>query len=240
MSRTTAARRMSLTTRTSLRSQRSTKVPGDRRQEQVRERRGDEGERGEDLRAGRRQDDGRQGELVDPVAEHRDELAGPQRRERPVEREPDVGVPAEPLDDLGAWSGQCDAGRRGQADAAPAEEGRPLECRDAGERRRETGAADAGAGYCPAPPPDTASSASGKIPTTLANRKNASPAARKTSPTETTFWMSGNGIGMTSPSGPRCSRKFASRFAAKTMWIDDDDVGRRQSPPARARAPRSA
>ena len=55
----------------------------------------------------------------------------------------------------------------------------------------------------------------------LANRKNARPAARKTSPTDATFSMNGKGIGMTSPSGPRWSRKLASRFASKTRWIDD-------------------
>jgi hypothetical protein len=42
----------------------------------------------------------------------------------------------------------------------------------------------------------TASSVSGKIPTMLANRKNARPAARNRSPTEATFWMNkGTGSG---------------------------------------------
>ena len=39
-----------------------------------------------------------QRELVEPVAEQRDELAGPERRERAVEREPDVRVLADALD----------------------------------------------------------------------------------------------------------------------------------------------
>ncbi len=55
--------------------------------------------------------------------------------------------------------------------------------------------------------------------TTLAKRKNARPNIRKTSPTEATFWIGGMGIGMTSASGPRWSRKLASRVAGRIVWI---------------------
>ena len=68
---------------------------GDRAEEQVREGRGEEDEAGASARAGRDADDERERELMEPVAEQRDELAGPQRRERAVEGEPDVGVVAD-------------------------------------------------------------------------------------------------------------------------------------------------
>ena len=52
--------------------------------------------------------------------------------------------------------------------------------------------------------------------TTAANRKNARPSIRNTSPTDATFWMIGSGIGMTSPNGPRWSRKLASSGGGRT------------------------
>ena len=48
--------------------------------------------------ARRDQHDRDQRELMQPIPEQRDQLAGPQRRERPVEGEPDVRVLADPLD----------------------------------------------------------------------------------------------------------------------------------------------
>ena len=94
------ARSRSLTTMTSRWSQRSTKVPaiGDRsrfgsvaatntnatRDRGVRDRGDEEGQR----------------DLVDPVAEEADQLARPERRERAVEGEPDVGMTADADADL--------------------------------------------------------------------------------------------------------------------------------------------
>ena len=83
----------------------------DRREEQVRQGRRHERECCQDFGAGRRQDHSRQRELMDPVAEHRDELARPQRRERPVEREPDIRMAPEQLHDLGSLAGDGDGGR---------------------------------------------------------------------------------------------------------------------------------
>ena len=93
MSRTVAARRRSLTTRTSLWSQRSTSVPAiglNRRFGSVAATNTSATASGESVDD---EHDRGEGDLVDPVAEQRDELAGPQRRERAVEREPDVRVP---------------------------------------------------------------------------------------------------------------------------------------------------
>ena len=42
---------------------------------------------------------------------------------------------------------------------------------------------------------------------------------RNTSPIETTFWMIGSGIGMTSPNGPRWSRKSASSGGRQDEWM---------------------
>ena len=67
----------------------------ERRQEQVRERRRQEDERGRERGPRHGEDHHADGQLVDPVAEQRDQLAGPQRRERPVEGQPDVGVLAD-------------------------------------------------------------------------------------------------------------------------------------------------
>ena len=52
-----------------------------------------------------------------------------------------------------------------------------------------------------------------------ANRKKARPAVRKTSPTDATFWITGNGIGMMSLNGPRWSRKLASSCGGRMTWI---------------------
>ena len=54
-----------------------------------------------------------------------------------------------------------------------------------------------------------------------ANRKKARPAVRKTSPTDATFRITGNGIGMMSLKGPRWSRKLASSCGGRMMWIAD-------------------
>ena len=76
---------------------------GDRAEEQVRERGREEDEPGRERRPGRGGHDRDERELVEPVAEQRDELARPQRRERAVEGEADVWVLADALDRLGRW-----------------------------------------------------------------------------------------------------------------------------------------
>ena len=72
---------------------------GDRAQEQVRQRGGEEHEAHRERRVGRREDQERQRDLVHPVAEQADELAHPERRERAVEGQPDVGVASGALDE---------------------------------------------------------------------------------------------------------------------------------------------
>ena len=97
-------------------------------------------------------------ELVDAVAEHADQLADPQRRERAVEREADVRVAPDPAVSDGmrrrrgdprrstvvatsvpSGSARVDVGRR-QARARRAEEERALERGRLLERRAEAGA----------------------------------------------------------------------------------------------------
>ena len=118
MIRTTAARSRSLTIITSRWFQRSTKAPaiGDRRRF-GRVAATKTSADGED-RVGQPEHEGGQRDLVDPVAEEADQLAGPQRRERAVEREPDVGVAADAQPDVDARpAGQRDraaAGVRGR------------------------------------------------------------------------------------------------------------------------------
>ena len=191
---------------------------------------------------GRDRDHGDQRELVEPVAEQRDELAGPQRRERAVEREADVRVLADALDGLdaaGAGSsmtgGARDASagrrrpaskvcqrrrRRGPAPALPMTSGRSSATAPvrAGDRPVSAPGSPGRSGRLGAPATASrsrmaascASSSSCGTRTTAANRKNARPRVRNASPTDATFWMIGNGIGMTSASGPRWSRKLAS------------------------------
>ena len=139
----------------------------DRAEQQVRERGREEDEAGRQRRAGRDRDDRDQRELIEPVAEQRDELAGPQRRERAVEREPDVRVLADALDRAGRGTRSRDRdvaiGRRaaspptwsraskrrasdGEARPAPgaAHDERPLEGDGAGQGRRQAGLGAAG------------------------------------------------------------------------------------------------
>ena len=98
MSRTVAARSRSLTIRTSLRSHRSTRVPAIGLRIRFGMQAGDEDEAPTPAREPVDEEHDRgQGDLVDAVAEQRDELAGPQRGERAVEGESDVGVSADPL-----------------------------------------------------------------------------------------------------------------------------------------------
>ena len=77
----------------------------DRAEEQVRQRGREEDEAGGERRAGRDRHDRDQRELVEPVAEQRDQLTRPQRRERAVEGEPDVRMLADALDRLDRRSG---------------------------------------------------------------------------------------------------------------------------------------
>ena len=247
MSSTTAARRRSLTTSTSLWSQRSTNVPAIGAEQQVRERGRDEDERARQRRAGRRPGPtARERDLVDPVAEERDQLAGPERRERAVERQADVRVAADAGHRLRRGPGMrsTEGGRLGgRSSASPVALDRPVG--NGAERR-------GGEARAPAPPRTTGRSraavsvragarpVSGAIVvarrpresgrrrapgqaladrgllvllelvgtrTTLANRKNARPSVRNTSPSEATFWTNGSGIGMTSPRIRRWSRK---------------------------------
>ena len=73
-----------------------------------------------------------------------------------------------------------------------------------------------------------------------ANRKNARPAVRNTSPTEATFWMNGSGIGMTSPNGPRWSRNVGVERRRQDRVDGADDVGRLEARRRSGWAPRSA
>ena len=82
ISRTTAARRMSLTIEDLLAVPAVHERAGEGREEQVREGGEEEDEAGGDRRAGRREHERGEGELVDPVAEQRDQLADPERARR--------------------------------------------------------------------------------------------------------------------------------------------------------------
>ena len=202
----------------------------DRAEQQVRERGREEDEPGRERRPGRDGDDRDERQLVEPVAEQRDELARPERRERAVEREADVWVLADPLDRLGrrprdrivtAPAVRARArtverrARPGPGPALPMTSGRSS-ATDAAERREAVSA--------PASPVAAAVAGSSRAclwprallvelrrtRTTAANRKKARPRVRKASPIEATFWTIGSGIGMTSANGPRWSRKLAS------------------------------
>ena len=109
--------------------------------------------------AGRDRDHGDERDLVEPVAEQRDELARPQRRERAVEREPDVGVAADALEASGGCGMRDRGGRRGAAGRCRPSH-RRLRRAAIGERRRggagaaedqrpSGGAAGAGRGRAP-------------------------------------------------------------------------------------------
>jgi hypothetical protein len=105
---TIAPRRMSLTTMTSLWSQRSTNVPaiGLRRRfgRVAAKKTSPVGER----RTGRDGDDRDERQLVEAIAEERDQLAGPQAPRTTVEREPDVRMLPNSLDDLDRRLGDRD------------------------------------------------------------------------------------------------------------------------------------
>ena len=206
---------------------------------------------------------------------------GPQRRERAVEREPDVGVLADALDRgrcrrrdrAPAWSEPCDGGRqrspsptsqrrrcrasaskrrerrrrharpalprtsgRSSATAAVRAGDRPVSAPGSPARRGRVGAARLGQALA-----DDRRARLRRAPagtrTTAANRKNARPSVRKTSPIDATFWMIGNGIGMTSASGPRWSRKLASSARRQDVVERRRDVGRGQAGGREARLP---
>ena len=91
---------------------------GDGRDEQVRERRGQEDEGGREGRVGDAEDEHGQRDLVQPVAEQADRLAQPEGHEAGVERQADVRVLADAGDDRrhGRLGGQ---GRRRDARSGP-------------------------------------------------------------------------------------------------------------------------
>ena len=97
--RTSAARRMSLTTMASLWSQRSTNVPAiglSSRFGSVAAKKTSPVANAEPVG---HHNDRNQCKLIESIAEERDELSGPHRREGPVEGEPDVGMLADPDSD---------------------------------------------------------------------------------------------------------------------------------------------
>ena len=155
---------------------------------------------------------------VDPVAEERDELARPERRERAVEREADVRVLADPLaDDLGSLApGSSTRDGDARPPRLPAQDERPL------ERGHPANAGDM-AGPTEAGRPER--DPRGLLVVEVADahdareQEEARPSVRNTSPIEATFWISGNGIGMTSASGPRWSRKSRRASAGRIVWI---------------------
>ena len=100
-------------------SQRSTNVPAIGLKKRFGSVAGDEHERRREDRAGQREDDGRQGDLVDAIAEERDQLAGPQRRERAVEGEADVRVAADAGHVSGDGRGSVIVGARSRRRALP-------------------------------------------------------------------------------------------------------------------------
>jgi hypothetical protein len=70
--------------------------------------RGEEDESGRQRRTGRDGHDRDESELIEAIAEERDQLAGPQRRERAVEREPDIRMLPDSLDGLDRRLGDRD------------------------------------------------------------------------------------------------------------------------------------
>ena len=134
MSMTTAARSRSLTTMTCFWSQRSTNVPAIGPRMRFGIVAATNTKRDRDRRAGQRVDEEREGDLVHPVAEQADQLAGPERREVAVEGEPDVRVAAGPLDEHRArprreLAGRRDRGARRRGRAVAADAGRASEAR---------------------------------------------------------------------------------------------------------------
>ena len=105
----------------------------DRAEKHVREHGREEDEPRREHRSGRGGHDRDECQLVEPVAEQRDELARPQRRERAVEREADVRMLADPLDRLGRWPRDRDRDGVGR--------GRRAEFERLGEPARPTAAA---------------------------------------------------------------------------------------------------
>ena len=136
-----AARRMSLTTITSLLSQRSTNVPaiGLRSTFGSIAAKKTSPVASTDPVAVRHDRD--ECQLVEPVAEQRDELARPQRGERAVEGEADVWMLADPLDRLGRWPRDRDRDGVGRGRRAE------LEVVEGRRGRRGRGQAGAGAAH---------------------------------------------------------------------------------------------
>ena len=210
---------------------------GDRPEQQVRQRRDEEHRADGDRGVGRVEHDERQRDLVDPVAERADELAGPQGAERAVEGEADVRVAPDPLEDrrdagIGTRrsgprpSAPSAASRRaicGRSRAGGADERRHPASRDARRPRRAPAAprrSTASSGGATSSPSRrrTASSAAAlvldRVRTVTANRKNPRPAPRNRSPMLMTLRMNGIGIGMMSPSGPGLGQEVARDAAA--------------------------
>ena len=140
---TIAARRMSLTTRTSRWSQRSTRVPAIGPNNRLGSVAATKTSGDRDRRVGQDEHDRRDGDLVDAVAEQRDQLAGPQCAERAVEREADVRVAAETGEDIRGEPGDRDRRRVAVASGRRATGRWRSEPPDADGRRRGRSAAGA-------------------------------------------------------------------------------------------------
>ena len=265
MSRMIAARSMSLTTRTSFWSQRSTNVPAIGQ----RNRFGRAATKNDERRASGepvdREHERGQRELVDPVAEQPDELAGPERRERAVEGEADVRVAADPLDRLGRTrvgtvivprdrrtiGFELEGRGRRQAGAALPRTSWSLEGGGSGEGRRQARSRrpvacsqSAGSRRCRRVVADGRLARSSRLAAGRGRRsrtgRSRARAVRNTSPIEATFWTIGNGIGMMSPSGPRWRRKSASSSGPRMTWMAEVTSPGSRPASDRGSAPRSA
>ena len=172
---------------------------------------------------------------MDPIAERADQLAGPQGAERAVEREADVRVAPDPLEDRRdgrerepprpperapptrstsrrATSAAQAAARRAlprsaaSAIATSASRLRARRCRACAAAGRQL-VERGGARRAAAGSRRRRHARARSGADVIANRKNARPAARNRSPMLATLRMNGIGIGMMSPSGPAWARK---------------------------------